>query len=153
MFSFLSFSLHVNRFISVWQKRRVVITKEQIIFAYVGQDKQIDHIPLAEVLFVKEMDSNELDQNEKHHHVIQIATKEDGHNSGRIYYLSCGSKELSTKLISSLNAMAETARIQVEARTIFKKLQLRVKRMYRSSQFQGLMSLLICAVRCCLLPP
>ena len=36
-------------------QRRVVVTKNIISFAFIGEEHQIDHVPLSEVEFVKEM--------------------------------------------------------------------------------------------------
>ena len=71
--------------------RRVVITKDTIAFAFVDEEAQIDHIPFAEVLHVKEMleapaeASSDNEDSTKFRNVMQIATNNDGFNSGRIY--------------------------------------------------------------------
>ena len=132
--------------------RRVVITKDIIAFAFVGEEAQIDHIPFAEVLHVKEMaeaatEDFDTEDNTKFRNVMQIATKNDGFNSGRIYYLSTESQGTLQELIANLTMKAKIAREQVEARTGFQKLQRRVRKRYDSAQFQGLMALLIAAVR------
>ena len=133
----------------VWQMRRVVITKDVISFAFVDEDAQIDYIPFAEILHVKEMadagDDAEEDEG-KYSHVMQIATRDDGYNSGRIYYLSTSSKEELDLLITELQSKAKKARMQAEAHTWFQMLQLKVRIRYESSIFQGLMALLIAAV-------
>jgi hypothetical protein len=131
--------------------RRVVITKEEISFAFVGEEAQIDHIPFAEILYIKEMieaASNDLDDEDsmKFSHVMQIATRDDGYNSGRIYYLSTGSKEALADLMSDLAKKAKICRVQAEARTGFQKFQLRVRKRYESRKFQGFMALLIVLV-------
>ena len=96
----------------VWQMRRVVITKDVISFAFVDEDAQIDYIPFAEILHVKEMadagDDAEEDEG-KYSHVMQIATRDDGYNSGRIYYLSTSSKEELDLLITELQSKAKKA--------------------------------------------
>jgi hypothetical protein len=131
--------------------RRVVISKDKIAFAFVGEEAQIDHIPFAEVLHVKEMleaaaEEYDDDDASKFRNVLQIATKNDGYNSGRIYYLSTDSQETLQELITDLTKKAKTALKQTEARTGFRKLQRRVRKRYDSTQFQGLMALLIAAV-------
>ncbi len=131
--------------------RRVVITKEAISFAFVGEEAQIDHIPFAEVLHIKEMtdaasDDHDDVESKKFSHAMQIATRDDGYNSGRIYYLSTESKDLFDDLMSDFQKKAKTARIQAEARTSFQKLQLKVRKRYESGRFQGIMALLIVAV-------
>ncbi len=136
-----------------WQKRRVVITKDSILFAFVGEEAQIDRIPFAEVMYIKEMAEaatevcdNEDEDNKKFSHALQIATRDDGYNSGRIYYLSTESEVALQELIHDLSKKAKTARAQAEARTGFRKFQRRVRKRYNSAQFQGLMALLIAAV-------
>ncbi len=86
------------------------------------------------------------EENKKFSHAMQIATRDDGYNSGRIYYLSAESQEQLHELIEYLSIKAKAARAQVEARTVFRKFQLRVRKRYDSAQFQGLMALLISAV-------
>ncbi len=131
--------------------RRVVITKEEISFAFVGEEAQIDHIPFAEITYVKEMtdaagDDHKDDESRRFSHAMQIATRDDGFNSGRIYYLSTESKEALDELIADLSKKAKTARVQAEARTNFQKFQLRIRKRYESRKFQGVMALLIIAV-------
>jgi hypothetical protein len=131
--------------------RRVVVTKEEISFAFVGEEAQIDHIPFAEILYIKEMtdaasDDHYDEESKKFSHAMQIATRDDGYNSGRIYYLSTESKEALDNLISDLAKKAKSARIQAEARTSFQKFQLGVRERYESRKFQGFMALLIIAV-------
>jgi hypothetical protein len=131
--------------------RRVVVTREEISFAFVGEEAQIDHIPFAEILYIKEMvdaaGADCADQDSiKFSHVMQIATRDDGYNSGRMYYLSTGSREELADLISDLLKKAKVCRVQAEARTGFQKLQLRVRKRYESRKFQGFMALLIIMV-------
>ena len=131
--------------------RRVVVTKEEISFAFVEEEAQIDHIPFAEILYIKEMvDATSNDfydpDNMKFSHVMQIATRDDGYNSGRIYYLSTVTKEELTELISDLSKKAKICRGQAEARTGFQKLQRRVRKRYESRKFQSLMAFLIVLV-------
>ncbi len=129
----------------------MVITKDDIIFAFVGEEAQIDRIPFAEILYVKEMAeaaTEDFDKEEakKFSHAMQIATRDDGYNSGRIYYLSAESQETLNELIGYLSKKAKVARAQVEARTVFRKFQLKVRKRYDCAQFQGTMALLITAV-------
>ena len=131
--------------------RRVVITKHEISFAFVGEEAQIEHIPFYEVLYIKEMvEATSEDyadgDSTQFSHIMQIATRDDGYNSGRIYYLSTGSKEALADLISDLAKKAKICRIQAEARTGFQKFQLKVRKRYESRKFQGVMALLIVLV-------
>jgi hypothetical protein len=144
----LSNLFHSSR---VWQMRRIVITKEEISFAFVGEEAQIDYIPFAEVTYVKEMtdaagEDHDDEASKKFSYAMQIATKDDGFNSGRIYYLSTESKEKLDDLISDLSYKAKIARVHAEARTSFRRFQLRVRKRYESRKFQFFMALLILAV-------
>ena len=144
-------------FIREWQKRRVVITKEIISFAFVGEDNQIDYIPLSEVDFVKEMknaaaqndnDDGEIDET----HKLQIATLPTGYNSGRAYYLATKNRDEFTLLLTQLSKLAKIERKKAEAKTFFGMVQLKVRKRYESSYFQGVMALMIMSVGKTLLP-
>jgi hypothetical protein len=91
-------------------------------------------------------DDQENEESKKFSHAMQIATRNDGYNSGRIYYLSTETKEALDDLISDLSKKAKVARVQAEARTGFQKFQFRVRKRYESRKFQGIMALLIIAV-------
>ena len=135
-----------------WRTRRVVITKDMISFAFVKNEAQIDHILLSEILHVKEMaeagrEHCDPENTRKFSHVMQIATRPDGFNSGRIYYLSTDTKKELDDLISDLNKKVIVSRAEAEARTWFRKLQRSVRRRYESAEFQSFMALLIAAVR------
>ena len=132
--------------------RRVVVTKDLIIFGFIGEDVRIDVIPLDEVLYVKEMDEVSSEELDKEHHrsfsnVMQIATMDGGYNSGRIYYLSAESKEFMDGLIAELSAKVESARTHAISRTWLRKVQHKLRAHYDSPHFQGLMAILICGVR------
>ena len=131
--------------------RRVVVTKDLIAFAFVGEDAQIDHIPFAEVSYVKEMTgapSDECDpEDRRFSHAMQIGTHENGYNSGRIYYLSTDSQETLNELIQFMSKHASKAHARAEARNLFRKLQIKVREKYNSRVFQSCMAFLIAAVR------
>ena len=118
----------------VWVQRRVVLTKDVISFAFVGEDSQIDHIPLAEIEFVKEMKEafdahGDADQKEGAHndqHKLQIATLPTGYNSGRVYYLATRDRDMFSQLLPKLARLAKAARKRSEARTLFRMVQLKV---------------------------
>ena len=62
----------------------MIITKERIAFAYVGGETEIDHIPLHEVVYVREMTEASSEECDKDEHktfsnVMQIATRDDGY--------------------------------------------------------------------------
>ena len=127
----------------------MVVTKDLIAFAFVGEEAQIDHIPFAEVTYVKEMTeapSDDYDPEDRHFsHAMQIGTREDGYNSGRIYYISTDSQEALDDLIQLMDRLAKVARARAEARNWFRKLQMAVRKKYNSSAFQSLMAVLIAA--------
>ena len=121
-------------------------------FAFVGETAQIDYIPLADVVHIKEMadaasDVKDRKKQEKYSHVMQIATREDGHNSGRIYYLATESMESLDELIVLLARLSCKARFQAEAQTVFRRIQLKLRRKYELGHFQAAMAVLISAVR------
>ena len=129
----------------------MVISKSLISFAFVGETAQIDHIPLADVVHIKEMAeaaSEDQDRKGKENfsHVLQIATREDGHNSGRIYYLATESKESLDDLMSFLTKKSRKARSLAEAKTLYRRIQVKVRKYYESGQFQAIMAILIAAV-------
>jgi hypothetical protein len=112
---------------------------------------EIDHIPLSEVINVREMteaSSEESDKNDNKtfSNVMQISTTDDGYNSGRIYYLSTESKALLDELIVELRAKAKRAHTQALSRSWFRQMQRRLRKRYESRQFQGLMAILIAGV-------
>ncbi len=132
--------------------RRIVLTKDEISFAFVGGDSRIDYIPFAEVLQVKEMKEAARDnfdglKDTRFSNVLQISTISDGYNSGRTYYLSSDSKETLDSLIEFMSKKADAARTQVEARTFSRKVQRSVRIRYESQEFQSVMAILIAAVR------
>ena len=130
--------------------RRVIITRSAINFAFAGEETIIDHIPIDEVTYIKEMAETISDEatneDSSFAYMMQIATRDDGYNSGRTYYLSTSSRDQLVELISYLTRAAEKARVNAEARTFLSMLQLRIRRWYESRIFQRLMALLIAAV-------
>ena len=147
----INIHVHLSR---EWVQRRVIITKDVVSFAFVGEDHQIDHIPLSEVEFVKEMKGPEnhagiemtAAQDAQDLHKIQIATLPTGYNSGRVYYLATRDQEEFTALIARLTKLAKAARKRAEAHTLFRKIQLKVRKHYEAGPVQALMALMIMAV-------
>ncbi len=130
-----------------------MITKDMISFAFVSDDNQIDYIPLEEIEFVKEMkdianpsDAGGTSDHEDRYR-LQIATVLTGHNSGRAYYLATASKAGLDDLMEKLTKNAKAARKRAGAKTLFRMLQLKVRKRYESNIVQGLMALMIGAVR------
>ena len=146
-----------------------MITKEVISFAFVKDEMEIDHIPLSEVEFVREM----VDIGERRSsitkiqnmnaectekgagvcaHTLQISTIKDGHNSGRAYYIQIESKEKMDTLLTFLQASSKAARKRLEAQNAFRKTQYRVRKLYESNYSQAFIALLITLVNAPALP-
>ncbi len=130
-----------------------MVTKDIISFAFVGDENQIDYIPLSEIEFVKEMkdianpsDAGGTSDHEDRYR-LQIATVLTGHNSGRAYYLATLSKAGLDDLLAKLTKNAKAARKRAGAKTLFRMLQLKVRKRYESHFIQALMALMIGAVR------
>jgi hypothetical protein len=131
-----------------------VITKELISFAFVGDENQIDYIPLAEIEFVKEMKDianasasdagGKADHEDRHR--LQIATVLTGYNSGRAYQLSTSSKASLDEILSHLAKNAKAARKRAGTKTLFRMLQTKVRKRYESPLTQGMMAMMIGAV-------
>ena len=136
-----------------WQKRRVIITKDIISFAFAdaNDENQIDYIPFAEVEFVKEMEADitgDMRKNHEDRHRITISTEPNGYNSGRAYYLALNSKEELDRLTAKMTKLSNAARVRAQAKTVFRLVQLKVRNRYESNVVQGFMALMIGAVRC-----
>ena len=129
----------------------MIITRDIISFAFVGEDHQIDHIPLSEIDFVIEMKDQEsqagLEATVAHdQYKLQIGTVENGYNSGRVYRIATRDREELKTLIARLTKFAKAARKRAEARTLFRKIQLKVLKRYETRHVQALMALMIMAV-------
>ena len=130
----------------------MIITKDIVSFAFVGEDQQIDHIPLSEIDFVIEMKDQENQAGleataaQADQYKVQIATVEDGYNSGRVYRFAMRDREELEKMIERLKKFAKAAKKRAEARNLFRKIQLRVRKRYEAGPVQALMALMIMAV-------
>ena len=91
-------------------------------------------------------DEENKDDSAAQRHKMQIATLPTGYNSGRTYYIATQSKDLLDKLISKLKKYAKAERTRAEANSLFRKVQLKVRKRYESNLVQGVMALLIGAV-------
>jgi len=131
----------------------VVITKEIVSFAFIGDDQQIDHIPLSEIDFVVDMKDHEIQagleatavQGADDQYKLQIATKKDGYNSGRVYRFATSDRKEFEAIIAELKKLAEAARKRAEAHNLFRKIQFAVREQYEASHVQALMALMIMA--------
>ena len=132
---------------SVWQPRRVVITKECVSFAFVGNDDEIDRVPLTGVDFVKNHDENiSMEAKGQNGFCLQIATSPTGYNSGRSYMLRTDSAVTQEDTILLLSKLSKDAKKRAAASTLFRKLQRKVKKFYERDFCQGFVALIIMMV-------
>ena len=80
-------------------------------------------------------------------HKMQIATLPTGYNSGRTYYIATHSNDLFENLIVKLKKYAKAERSRAEASSLFRKIQMKIRKRYESNIVQGVMALMIGAVR------
>ena len=131
-------------FYSVWQPRRVVITKECLLFAFVGNDEEIDRVPLNSVDFVKNFDDTiSADTQSQNNFCLQVATNPQGYNSGRSYMLRSGSSSTRDDILSLLSQLSKHAKKRAKARTGFQMLQVKVKKYYEKDFCQSFIALII----------
>ena len=130
-----------------------MITKDEISFAFVSQDEELDCIPLAEVEFVKEFNQDDVssrfkspDMNPESEYRLQIATKPEGHNAGRMYYLKTLSSETYQKLMKILVVNSKSARKRSETGNLVQKVQKRVRNLYEHYIVQAIVALTIVGV-------
>ena len=135
---------------SVWQHRRVVITKDCISFAFVGNDEEVDRVPLSGVDFVKVFDENISVENHEiqsqNHFCLQVATNSLGYNSGRSYMLRSVSSSSRDEVLVLLSKLSKDARKRAKAKTGFQKLQLKIKKYYEKDFVQGFIAMIIMTV-------
>ena len=127
-----------------WQPRRVIISSESIHFTFQQETTEIDHIPLAEVNGIQEIDHEEVqcDVNEDNgtadkYYVVQIGTTAEGYNSGRAYYLRCDSKKAFDELLEQIRQYAKAAKKKAQAHTLFQSAQCKAKKISSSFVFQS----------------
>jgi hypothetical protein len=78
--------------------------------------------------------------------IFQIKTIAEGFNSGRTYYLEAESVPTRRSIVPQLDAAIKSSKQRAEARSVFERLQGRVKGIYNSNLFQGAMALFIILV-------
>jgi hypothetical protein len=78
--------------------------------------------------------------------VVQIRTKQDGHNSGRTYYMRICCAENHTRVSQELLDAAARARRRAVAQSRLQKLQGAMKRLHESSVYQIAIATLILTV-------
>jgi hypothetical protein len=79
--------------------------------------------------------------------ILHIKTKTDGFNSGRTYCLRTDLTGTCQDISADLMRKARAARIREEKLTRFQKNQMKMSKLYNSTPFQALVSVLILAVR------
>jgi hypothetical protein len=130
-----------------WQIRRIVITKEIIGFARVGENILIDTVPLAEVESIRDMHSIDEDvDSAKFLNALMITTIPEGYNSGRTYYLQASSEEHCKRLVTEWLRLATRARFAAEANTKCAESQYVFRKIFDSNSFQLISACLIIAV-------
>ena len=140
---------------SLWQPRRVLITRECISLAFVGNEEEIDRIPLEGVDFVKAHYEAALMEGHSHDDsggqsqdffCFQVATNAEGYNSGRTYTFRTRSKELYEETLPLLTSLAKKAKRRAQAHTLFRICQWRVRKVYSHSICQSIIALVIMGV-------
>ena len=147
-----------------WQDRRIACTDDVIAFARVNESMLLDAIPLSEVTAIEFMKKVEGSDEKKDlprkgfesvtdfTNAFQIRTMKHGQNAGRKYVLRATSDDEVATIINQLNLLAKKAVKKAAARTLWEKLQQRVRSVYTASWFQGISAFLIvavCRAQCC----
>ncbi len=148
-----NFRLFLNFLFRVWQKKRVVVTKEMIAIGQVNDDSEtlLDEIPFVDVDSVHDMVGldEELETNNSNSsnlHAFMVTTVPDGHNSGRTYYFQTSSADSFSELTRHLLLNAKEARKRASYNTRFAKSQYNMRKLYNSWIFQHFSALLIVMV-------
>jgi hypothetical protein len=116
-------------------------------FTQTNDDIVIDQIPLAEIIRVKEMEAaDKVINGTKDENELMIETHPEGYNSGRTYYLQADSKLSCQDKIKKLSQYKKAAYERAHAQSVFRQLQRRVLKFYRSAWFQRVMAFLIISV-------
>ena len=133
---------------SVWQNRRVVVTKEYVAFSNVGEDIILDKIILEEIENAEDMSQLSRLRIDGTHfeNAVVISTKTAGYNGGRAYYLKTDSKDDCAKLAGQLSSLAKYAARNVNARSPLGNLCLTSRSAFDSLYFQYTFALLTLAV-------
>jgi hypothetical protein len=143
-----------ERFLRHWQSRRVVLTREVMAFAYVGDNNMLDYVPLCEITGIENLDhdidhrgaSNVLfEKAVSVSHALQIQTVAEGHNSGRKYFLQADTDTQRNQLVAELKRLVRRA--STELISSFKRKKMRVRKIYNSDYVQSFAALLILMVR------
>ncbi len=135
-----------------WQPRRVVITREVIAFAYIGDSNMLDYIPLSEIISVENLQQENqkassaiFEKSVSVLNALQIQTTPEGHNSGRKYLFQTETETERDQLVQDLKRRVKSA--SQELISTFKRRQINLKRIYNSNAVQSIAALLIFLVR------
>jgi hypothetical protein len=142
-----------------YEKRRVVLTKNHVIFSEIGQHDIVDFIPIADIFSVDDLDGITAGSGEQENQsqaniasletvastlsAFQIRTIPTGYNCGRKYCLQADSDDQCEELIKLLDKLAVAARRRKEAKTAIQRSQDSVRAVYNSTPFQMSSALLI----------
>ena len=142
-----------------YQKRRVVITNDYIIFSEVNQQEIVDFIPIADIFSVDDLDGitaeSGVQENQSQANIasletvastlsaFQIRTVPLGYNCGRKYCLQANSDPQCEELIKLLDKLTIAARKRKEAKTALQRSQDAVRVVFESSPFQMSSAVLI----------
>ena len=138
-----------------YELRRVVITKEHVIFAEVNQESIIDFIPLVDIFSVDDLDgvtteTSVVEESQSLAHIasletvastlsaFQIRTVRTGYNCGRKYCLQAKSDRQCDELIKLLNSLAAAVATQrlIATKTVLERSQDAVRKFFDSPGFQ-----------------
>ncbi len=130
----------------------MVITREVIAFAYIGDSNMLDYIPLSEIIGIDNLQQVNLNSSlellEKSVSILnalQIQTTPEGHNSGRKYLLQTDAETERDQLVQDIKRRVKNA--SKELISASKRRQMYVKRIYNSNAVQSIAALLILLVR------
>ena len=156
-------------FSRIWNSRRIVYTKKIIAFANLHDEDVLDVIPMSEILIIREMSvineiadgSSEFNADTENEdvdndgeiegtetkNVLQIETTPEGYNSGRPYQIQTKNSQDFRAIFEDLTKLSAIARDEAEKKSKFKKLQVRVGKVFNSNPMQQFLAIMIFGVR------
>jgi hypothetical protein len=131
-----------------WARRRVVITRDIMAFAYVGDTNMLDHIPLREITGIENLEQNQqrsskllFEKTVNVSNALQIQTIPDGYNSGRKYLIQAENEDERNRLV--IDFKRHVKRASIEQISDFQRRQKLVRKIYNSNIVQSFAALLI----------
>ena len=124
----------------------MILTKDILAFASIHEDVKIDQIPMVEIESIRVME-DEADVNGEAMNSFFIKTMEDGHNTGRDYYLRADTIDLCRGTVKELKRLAKHAKFEADANYRLARSQYAVRRVFESSVVQYTSASLIILVR------